>query len=118
MAYILSGTTIRSPHELTEDNDTMVAENRALDGSINRDYLGSNKRTWVLKFNNVQGADYSAIKTIYDTFLATNTPVTWEVIETNYTIAQTTVHMDLDSRAFRVRGEDYISDFVLKLTEA
>lgn len=117
MAYILSGTEIRNPNGLSEKNDTITAQNRTLDGSINRDFFGNNKRTWTLKFANVLGSDYSAIKTIYDTYLSSNVPVTWEVTETNYTISQTTVHMDLDSRDFRVKGEDYISDFTLVLIE-
>jgi hypothetical protein len=117
MAYILSGTEIRNPHGLSEKNDTMTAQNRALDGSINRDSFGSNKRVWTLKYSNVLGVEYNIIKTIYDTYLSNNVPVTWEVTETNYTIAETTVHLDLDSREFRVKGEDYISDFTLVITE-
>lgn len=117
MSYVLSGSEIRSPHELSEGNNTMVAQNRTLDGTINRDYMGSNKRVWDLEYNNVMPSDYSVIKAIYDTYLSTNTPVTWEITETNYTVAQTTVHLNLDERGFRVRGNDYISDFRLTLTE-
>lgn len=117
MAYVLSGTDIRSPHQLAESNSTMVAQNRTLDGSISRDYYGSNKRVWVLEYNNVMPSDYQTIKTIHDTYLSTNTPVTWEVTEANYTISQTTVHVDMQERGFRTRGTDYISDFRLTLTE-
>lgn len=115
--YILSGTEIRAPHELAEGNNTMVAQNRTLDGQINRDYFGSTKRTWVLEYNNVMPSDYSTIKAIHTTYLATNTPVTWEITEANYTVSSTTVHINLDERGFRVRGNDYISDFRLTLTE-
>lgn len=117
MAYVLSGTSIRAPHQFDESNSTMVAQNRTLDGSISRDYFGSNKRVWVLEYNNVVPSEYTIIKSIYDTYLSTNTPVTWEVTETNYTIAETTVHISMDQRQFRTRGNDYISDFRLTLTE-
>lgn len=117
MAYVLNGSTIRSPHSVDESNDTLMAQNRALDGSINRDYFGSNKREWRLEYRNVQPSDYNTIKTIYNTYLSTNTAVTWEITETNYTVSQTSVHLSLDERAFRVRGSDYISDFTLILTE-
>ena len=117
MAYILDGTEIRAPHEIGEANNTMVAQNRTLDGQINRDYFGSNKRTWVLSYNNVLPVEYSVIKTKHTTYLSSNTPVSFEVTEANYTVAATTVHINLDERGFRVRGEDYISDFRLILTE-
>ena len=88
-----------------------------MDGQINRDYFGSNKRVWELEYNNVMPSDYSTIKAIHTTYLATNTPVTWEVTEANYTVSSTTVHVNLDERGFKVRGNDYISDFRLTLTE-
>jgi hypothetical protein len=118
MAFILSGSTIRNPQQLTEKNDTQVAQNRTLSGSITRDYFGSNKRVWTLNFRNTKKADYDTIKAIYTTYLATATAVSWSATETNYTISATTVHMDLRERSFGVRGEDYISDFDLVLTEA
>jgi hypothetical protein len=118
MAYILDGSTIRSPNSIKESNSTQVAQHRTLDGSVSRDYFGDNKRVWVLDYQNVQKVSYDAIKTIYDAYLATATAQTWEITETNYTISQTSVHIDLLERGFSVKGEDYISDFTLILTEA
>lgn len=118
MSYILSGTNIRRPKEMEEANSTQVAQNRTLSGSITRDYFGSNKRVWVLTYENIQKTDYDTIKTIYDSYLSTATAKTWEVTETNYTISETSVHVDVKERAFRVVGTDYISDFDLILTEA
>lgn len=118
MSYILDGTSIRNPHELVETNSTQVAQNRTLSGSITRDYFGSNKRVWKLKYSNTKKADYDTIKTIYDSYLSDNTAKSWQVTETNYTISATTVHIDLVEREFSVRGQDYISDFELTLTEA
>ncbi len=118
MAYILSSTTIRNPHEIIETNSTQVAQNRTLSGSIARDYFGSNKRIWVLNYRTTKKADYDTIKTIYDSYLSTATAKTWQVTETNYTITQTNVHVDLKQQEFSIRGENYLSDFDLILTEA
>lgn len=118
MSYTLDGTAIRSPHSMSESNNTQVAQNRTLSGAITRDYFGSNKRVWKLEYNNTQKTEYDTIKAIYDSYLSTATAVTWESDEANYTIAQTTVHVDLQERGFSYSGTDYLSDFTLILTEA
>lgn len=118
MAYVLDSTTIRNPYEITEENNTQFAQHKTLDGTVRRDYFGDNKRIWRLVYRNTKKADYDTIKTIYTAYLATATPINWEVTETNYTVAQTEVHVDLVERQFSVRGVDYISDFDLILTEA
>lgn len=118
MAYLLAGSTIRNPKSLEEGNSTQVAQNRTLSGSITRDYFGSTKKVWSLEFENAKKTDYDTINTIYQSYLNTGTTQTFEVTETNYTIASTRVHIDLVERAFKVRGSDYLSDFTLTLTEA
>lgn len=116
--YILDGTNIRNPHQFDESNTTQVAQNRTLDGSINRDYFGSNKRVWVLDYQNTKKADYDTIKAIYDSYLDDAVAKTWEITEANYTITETTVHVDLKERGFSIRGTDYLSNFALILTES
>lgn len=118
MAYVLSSTNIKAPQEFEETNSTQFAQHRSLDGSVRRDYFGSNKRIWVLTYRNTKKSDYDTIKTIYTSYLSTNTAKSWEVTETNYTVSATTVHVDLLERGFTIRGTDYISDFDLILTEA
>lgn len=118
MAYLLAGSTIRNPRDFDESNSTQVAENRTLGGSITRDYFGSNKKVWVLNYENAKKTDYDTINTIYQTYLSTGTTQTFQVTETNYTVASTRVHIDLVQRAFKVRGSDYLSDFTLTLIEA
>lgn len=118
MAYLLDGSTIRSPMQMTEQNSTQAAQHRVLSGSVTRDYFGSNKRVWELNYRNVLKADYDTIKTIYDSYLSTGTAKSWQVTETNYTVSSTTVHVDLRERDFKVGGENYISNFDLVLTEA
>lgn len=118
MSYLLSSTEIRNPSSIREENSTQVAEHRTLDGAVSRDYFGSNKRVWVLDYENTKKSDYDTIKTIYDSYLSTGATKNWQITETNYTISQTSVHVDLRVRNFSVKGTDYISDFSLILKEA
>lgn len=118
MSYLLSATTIRAPHSIEEQNSTQYAQQKALSGTVGRDYFGSNKRIWTLKYDNTKKADYDTINTIYQTYLSTGTAPSWQVTETNYTVSLTSVHMDLQIRKFSMSGADYISDFDLVLTEA
>lgn len=118
MSYLLDGVEIRRPMKMEVGNSTQFAQNRDLDGGINRDYFGDNKRVWHLEYRNTTKAEFDIINTIYLSYLATNTLRTWQVTETNYTISQTSVHMDLVEREFSVGGADYISDFDVTLTEA
>lgn len=118
MAYVLSSTTLKRPTGITEYNSTQVSQQRTLDGSYKRDYFGDNKRKWILEYRNTNKTDYDTANTIYQAYLADETAKTWEVTETNYTISQTSVHVDLLERDFSIRGLSYISDFDIILTEA
>lgn len=118
MAYLLSAATIKAPNELQETNSTQMAQQRTLSGAVNRDYFGSNKRRWLLSYRNIKPTDYDTINTIYEAYLSTAVAVTWEVTETNYTVAATSVHVDLQVRSFTVRGDTYLSNFDVILTEA
>lgn len=116
--YILNGTSIRPPTSFDESNSTQMAQQRTLSGAINRDFFGSNKRVWTLNYENAQLSEFTTINTLYTNYLATANAISWQVTETNYTVASTNVHVDLQQRAFRVRGSDYLSNFSLILTEA
>lgn len=118
MAYILNSTTIKAPQTIEETNSTQVAQQRALSGAVGRDYFGSKKRIWKFTYRNTKKADFDTLNTIYNTYLSNNTAVTFESTESNYTIASTSVHVDLLQRSFVMQGADYISDFTLILTEA
>lgn len=118
MPYYLDGTPIRAPHDFKEEITNQYAQNRTLDGSINRDYFGDLKRVWTLQFVNMKLSDYTTVRTIYDSYLASFAAKTWLVDETNYTVSQTSVHLNMDSREFSIRGSDYLSDVTLTLTEA
>lgn len=117
MSYTLGGATIRPPKAIDESNLTQYAQQKTLSGTVGRDYFGSNKRIWTLRFENCTKTDFDTINTVYQTYLTTGTAQTWAVSETNYTISSTSVHIDLLKRAFSIPGTDYISNFDLILTE-
>ena len=117
MGYILDGTTIKSPSGFPEMNSTQFAQHRTLRGRIARDYMGDNKRIWNLSYEKTNVTDYAIIKAIYDSYLSTGVAKTFEVTDANYTIAETTVHLDLLVRQFDTKGDSYISGFTLILTE-
>lgn len=118
MSYILNGTTLKRPTSGDESNSTLMAQQRTLSGRVGRDYFGSNKRIWEYEYENCNATDFSAINAIYQTYLSTGNALAWQVTETNYTVAATTVHIDLQVRQFRTKGNDYLSSFSLVLTEA
>lgn len=118
MSFSLGGSTIRSPGSIRETNSTQFAQQRVLSGSVARDYFGSNKRVWELAYSNVLKTDYDTINSVYQTYLSTGNTVAFVSTETNYSISSTNVHVDLQQRDFSVGGSDYISDFILILTEA
>lgn len=118
MGYILNATAIRAPAAITETNSTQMAMKRTLSGAVNRDFFGTNKRIWQLDYKSTKKADYDIINAIYNTYLLTGNTVTWQSTETNYSFASTLVHVDLLSRGFSIKGNSYISDFSLILTEA
>lgn len=118
MAYLLAGTTIRNPMTIAEANSTQISQVRTLSGTVRRDLFGSNKRIWTLEFRNTKKAAYDVINAIYQSYLSTGAAQTFQSTETNYLIASTNVHIDLQTRKFSISGADYISDFTLTLSEA
>lgn len=118
MSYLLDSTTIRRPMNIEEQTVDQFAQQKTLSGAVGRDYFGSTKRIWIFDFGNTTPADYSTIKTIVDAYKSTGATKTFQSTETNYIVASTLCHLDLIRREFSVRGDSYISDFSLVMTEA
>jgi hypothetical protein len=118
MSFVLGGTTIKRPSKMNEANSTQYAANRVLSGANTRDYFGSNKRVWTLEFDNLNTTDYTTIQTLYLSYLASGAALTWQVSEGNYTVNQTNVLVDFQTRDFSIPGSSYISTCTLILTEA
>ena len=57
MSFILDGSTLRRPHEISESNNTQVAVQRTLSGAVNRDLFGSNNQGWRFNKEKTQKTD-------------------------------------------------------------
>lgn len=117
MSYVLNGSSIKRPASMNESNSTQYAANRVLSGANTRDYFGSNKRIWTLNYENLNITDYQTIQSIYLAYLASGVALPWLVSESNYSVSQTNVMIDLQSRDFSIKGSSYLSNCVLILTE-
>lgn len=116
MSWTLGGSTIRRPSAASETNNTQYAQQRTLQGSIGRDYFGSNKRVWKLTYKSCTKTDYDTIYAVYSSYLSTGSVKAFVVNDTSYTVSAN-VHIDMPERGLSTPGSDYISDFVLTLTE-
>lgn len=103
---------------MTENNSTLYAQIRPLPGNVNRDFFGGNKRSWTLQYKNLKPTDYAMLKATYDRYLSDGQTITWRVTGDHYSVAQVLVHVDMPVRVFDTRGNSYISDVDLTLTEA
>lgn len=117
IAYILNGITIPMPHHISEENGTQYVQHRVIEGDINRDFFGNNKRVWTLQYRNSKKTNYDVIKSIYDHYLTSGQFATWEIQGDNYSVSETNVHIELPERHFSTAGRSYISDYELTLLE-
>lgn len=119
MAFSVGGIEIKRPKSIKEVRVEQYAQQKALDGTVSRDYFSSRvgtKRVWELSYDNVQPSDYNVIDGVYTTYKSTDTAQPWVSDYVNYDVGAT-VHMDLVNREFTQQGTDFISSFTLILTE-
>jgi len=114
--YILNGTRIKSPTSFDESRSSVMALMRTMSGNVNADYFSQDSRVWNLEYVNCSQADYNTIANQYNQYLSSGT-ILFEVIQNNYVVAETRVHVDLVEQSF-VKGSDYRRNFNLILTEA
>lgn len=95
---------------------SQFAENKTLDGSVNRDYFGDDKNVWELHYDLINNDDYSTILSIYDDYINVGTRY-FETTGEAITIG-TLVHVQVNQRSFNVGGSQYLAGFVLTLIEA
>lgn len=116
--YSIGGQKIKAPQQMKEGRVEQYAQQKALDGSVNRDYFSSRegtKRIWTLTYYNILPAAYNVIDAVYTIYKLTDTTQAFVVSDLSIS---TDVHMDLVDRDFSVSGNDYLSSFTLVLTEA
>lgn len=115
MSYLLGGTEIPRPQSMSVSRMSQYAQNKTLDGSVNRDYFGEDKLVFVLEYGNLLPADYTTLLGRYDEYIANGLrffDTTGEAV-----VYGTLVHVDLVPREYTVKGSSYISDTTLVLTE-
>lgn len=112
MAYLLNGTTLPRPKAFTRQIIEKSGRVVTLNNTTKKDITGR-KEMFTLEFNMLTQTEINAINVIYDT---TNT-VTFQVTETNLTIASTVCHMSIDKRAYNTPGNEYREDIVMVLEE-
>lgn len=112
MSYILNGTTLPNPKSFNRRQVETGQTIQLLDGTTKKD-VTNRKEQYLLGFKFLTQAQVAVILGIYDAL----TTVTFQVTETNLTIAETTVHMELRDRQYNTSGGEYREDFTLILTE-
>jgi hypothetical protein len=116
MSYTLAGTDFKRPTSIGWSIVSQFAENKTLDGSVSRDYFGSDKNVWQLSYKNVTNTDYLSILALYQDYLTNGVRYFQTVGES--IVVGALVHVSLSERQFTVGGSDYLADFTLTLTEA
>lgn len=112
MAYLLNGTTLPNPQKFQRLPVEISRKLNMLNGATKKDIVGR-KEQYILSYQLLTQAQMATINSIYNL----NSEVTFQVTETNLTIEQTTVHMEISSRTYRVMGSSYLEDVTLVLTE-
>lgn len=111
MAYVLDGTTLKAPTDFSRETIETSASNNSIEGRTTKDIM-NRKYRYVLVYNWLSASERNDIITIYDKEAC----VTFEVTETNLTISETEVHVDIPRRNYH-KGADYRENFTLILTE-
>lgn len=112
MAYLLGSITLPNPKEFVREQVETSVMHEMIDGTSKRD-ITRQKERYILTFRNLTQAQASSIMSEYNL----QTTRTFEVTETNLTIAATSVHIAIDSRQYNSKGGDYREDITLVLTE-
>lgn len=111
MSYLLDGTEIKAPANLRRDIIEIEKSNTTLNGKKKRDFIRQ-KYSYTIDLKNLTQAQFSIIKTIIEGKAA----VTFQVTETNLTVAETNVWVYLQGEDF-VKGGEYRENITLILEE-
>ena len=111
MAYLLDSVTLANPVEFSREFIEESGENTSLTGRTTKD-IRNRKERFVLVYRNLTSTEVADILDIFND----ETTKTFEVTETNLTIAATTVHIQLSKRDY-IKGGEYRADITIVLTE-
>lgn len=112
MSYIIGALTLPNPHEFRREQVETSKTNETIEGRTKKD-IANRKERYFLRFDKLTQAEVNSILAEYDL----QTTRTFQVTETNLTIAATDVHIELAAREYNTRGDSYREDLTLILTE-
>ena len=112
MAYLLNGSTIKSPGRLTREPIEVSTDHLTIGGDTKRD-ITARKWKYVLEYDNLNTTDANTIYTIYDL----KATVSFQSTETNLMIGPVNVHVNVSPREYKTLGSDYLVSLTLVLTE-
>lgn len=110
--YILNGTNIPRPKHFFRRHKYMKTDSIYLDGTTKRD-ITSRKEVYVLTWENLSKSHVDLLNSIVEL----NTSVTFQINETNLVISSTNVLTAILEKEYNTKGSDYLSKYVLELTE-
>lgn len=112
MAYTLGSITLPRPKSFRRETIEQSSTIRTLNNATKKDITGR-KEQYILTFTKLSQALINSILGEYNL----QTTRTFEVNETNLTIAATTVHIYLPDRQYNTPGNEYREDITLILEE-
>ena len=111
MSYLLNGIAIKTPTSFRRSLVEVEKSNTVLNGKKKRDFIRQ-KYSYTLDIQNLTQTQYSQIISI----VQTKTIATFEVTETNLTIASVSVWVYIDGEDF-VKGGQYRENLTLIIEE-
>lgn len=112
MSYILGSVTLPNPHSFYRETVEKSAMVVTLNNTTKKDITGRKFR-YILGYRFLTQAEVASILSEFDL----ETTRTFQVTETNLTIAPTTVHIMISRREYNTPGNEYREDLTIVLEE-
>lgn len=112
MSYNLGDIELPRPDRFVRETVETSTYNITLDGTHKKD-ITNRKERYVLEYSDLTQAQVNSILSEYNLEQVRD----FSVSETNLTIAATSVHIDIDRRAYERKGSEYRENLNLVLTE-
>lgn len=112
MAFLLNSQTLARPQSVTDEPVEVAITHTTISGTAKRD-ISARKKRYILRYENISKSDADTILAIYNL----KAVVKFEMTETNLTVSERDVLVDLSIRDYGVPGTSYLSNFNLILTE-
>lgn len=112
MSYILNGLTLPQPKSFKRSFIEMAQSNLTITGTTTRK-ISHRKEIFTLKFQHLTQSQVNSLLSLYQL----DDILTFESTESNLTIAQTDVLLDLPDRKYPMSAKEWREDITIILTE-